>query len=152
MTDRQETPATVHVPGFGRIPAGEYGFPGPQRDAIVHAILTGAKSGTSSLLEEYRRADESLPAAGELEVVLDSSGRPVCVTRTSGVELLRLADVTDQHAADEGEGFADAAAWRRAHESFWTSPGYVEALGEPAIVIADDTQVVYQRFVVIARP
>ena len=38
------------------------------------AILSGAKTSTSSLLLGYERANEALPAVGELSAVVDSAG------------------------------------------------------------------------------
>lgn len=33
--------------------------------------------------------------------------------------VVRLADVDDEHAIAEGEGYADAAAFRAGHEPYW---------------------------------
>jgi uncharacterized protein YhfF len=59
-----------------------------------------------------------------------------------------MADVDDEFARDEGEGFADAADWRVAHERFWN--GYIDSLreqmGDPDWSLTDDTRIVCQRF------
>lgn len=141
----------VDVPGFGPLPAGHYAFPGPLRDALVSAILSGAKTSTTSLVEEYARSAEPLPRVGELEAVLDSDGSPVCVTRTTAVLMCRLAEVTDAHARAEGEGYEDVASWRIAHEGFWRSPEFTAEIGQPALVLDDDTQVVCMSFEVVER-
>ena len=64
----------------------------------------------------------------------------------------RLADVDDQHAIDEGEGYANAAEFRAAHERFWN--GYIddirESIGDPAFALSDDTLILCQRFRIIA--
>lgn len=130
---------------------GEYAFPGPLRDRLVATILSGEKTATSSLLEEYEREDEALPAVGDLEAVVDSDGRIACVTRVTDVRVVPLGQVTDDHAHREGEGHADAAAWRRGHERFWTSPEFVDAMGEPTFVLDDDTPVVCVGFEVLER-
>ncbi|OMH24381.1 hypothetical protein BKD30_08685 [Tersicoccus phoenicis] len=69
----------------GDLPRGEYGLPGPLRDRLVSAILDGFKTTTTSLLEAYRREDAPLPEVGDLEAVIDSSGRVVCITRNTDV-------------------------------------------------------------------
>jgi uncharacterized protein YhfF len=65
----------------------------------------------------------------------------------------RLADVDDRHAIDEGEGYANAAEFRVAHERFWN--GYLgelrDRLGDPTFRLDDDTLVVLQRFKVVER-
>lgn len=65
------------------------------------------------------------------------------------VQVCRLADVNDEHALAEGEGYADASEWRAGHEQFWRSPEFVDYIGE--IDINDDTQVVCQRFAIDSR-
>lgn len=131
------------------LPRGEFAFPGPLRDALVTAILDGTKTTTTSLLVEYRRDHDPRGDVGNLEAVLDSHDNVVCVIRTTAVEVCRLADVSDEHAIAEGEGYADVNEWRAGHEQFWSSPEFVEYIGE--IDINDDTQVVCQRFTVDGR-
>ncbi len=129
---------------------GTYGFAGPQRDRLVTALLSGAKRTTSSLLAEHERP----PEPGGTEVVVDSSGAPVCITRDAGVEVVRLADVTEEHVRGEGEGFATPEQWRAAHRRFWTSRPYQEgfrASGAEPPVISDDTLVVCVRLEVLAQ-
>ena len=65
---------------------------------------------------------------------------------------MRLADVDDAHAIDEGEGYADAAAFREAHERYWNGELDVirSGLGDPAFTLTDDTPVVAERFLVAA--
>jgi uncharacterized protein YhfF len=133
------------------LPIVEFAFPGPLRDQLVGAILAGAKTTTASLREEYAREGAALPAVGAEEVVVDSDERPVAVIRTRDVQVVRLADVTDEHARGEGESYPDAAAWREGHEEFWTSIEFIAALGEPRIAIDDDTEVVCETFEVVRR-
>lgn len=141
----------VDVPGFGPLHPGHYAYPGPLRDALVSAILSGAKTSTTSLAEDHARSAEPLPRVGELEAVLDSDERPVCVTRTTAVSVCRLAEVTGDHARAEGEGFEDVASWRIAHEEFWRSPEFAAEFGEPELVLDDDTQVVCVSFEIVER-
>ena len=52
----------------------------------------------------------------------------------------------ERHARDEGEGFTTVDAWRRAHEDYWHSPEYREAIGQPTFTVDDATLVVALRF------
>ena len=61
------------------------------------------------------------------------------------VEYLPMSEVDDEYAHAEGRGYADAAAWRQAHEEFFTSPGIREFLGATPAIDAD-TLVVTERF------
>ena len=124
-------------------------FPGPLRERLVAAILSGEKTTTTGLYEEYLREGEPLEEPGSRSLVVDSDGRPVAVIETLEVELRRFADVGLQFAIDEGEGFESVEAWREAHARFFTSPEMVAALGDPPVVIDDDTIVVCETFRVV---
>ncbi|MFH8346443.1 ASCH domain-containing protein [Streptomyces sp. NPDC018045] len=139
------------MPSHQDLPAFEFAFPGPLRDRLVAAVLSGAKTTTTGLLADYERAGDPLPRTGERYRVPDSDGRPVAVIEVTEVRVLRLADVDLRHAVDEGEGNATVADWRADHESFWHGPEMREALGDPEFRVDDDTQVVTERFRVVER-
>ncbi|WP_042382391.1 ASCH domain-containing protein [Streptacidiphilus melanogenes] len=124
----------------------EFGFPGPLRDRLVAAALSGAKTSTSGLVLEYDREGEPLPRVGERLAVVDSGERRVAVIELTEVRTVRLADVDLQHALDEGEGYDSVAGWRTAHEEFWHSAEMRAELGDPDFVVDDDTLVLAQRF------
>jgi uncharacterized protein YhfF len=71
----------------------EFGFPGPLRDRLVHAVLSGAKTATSSLLADWERDGERPPAAGELQTVIDSAGIPVAIIEIVECEVVALGAV-----------------------------------------------------------
>ncbi|OZF30535.1 ASCH domain-containing protein [Rhodococcus sp. 14-2483-1-2] len=129
------------------LPIVEFAYPGPLRDTLVAAVLTGAKTTTASLLVQY--ADEEMPRVGERGAVVDSAGVVVGVIETTGVDVVALKDVSFQHAFDEGEGYADVAQWRAGHERFWHSTEVRAELGDPHFTVDDDTQVVLERFVLV---
>jgi uncharacterized protein YhfF len=124
----------------------EFAFPGPLRDRLVAAILSGAKTSTSGLLLEYERANEPLPEVGQISAVVDSEGRRVAAIEVTEVRVVRLADVDLQHALDEGEGDESVAQWRAGHERFWHSPEVRAELGDASFTVNDDTLVVAERF------
>lgn len=132
-----------------------WGFadPGPLRDELTAAALAGAKTTTASLLAEFEMDDAELPKEGQRDVLVDSAGRPVAVVETISCRVCRLAEVDDQHAIDEGEGYADAAEFRIAHEGYWNS--YIDQvrakLGDATFALGDDTPVVLERFRIVER-
>ncbi len=135
------------------LPAWGFAFPGPLRDELTALALAGTKTTTAGLLAEMEAEGEALSVPGTREVLLDSEERPVAVIETVDCRVVRLADVDDRHAIDEGEGYADAHEFRVAHEQFWN--GYLDdlraTLGVPDFVLDDDTLVVLQRFRVVER-
>lgn len=134
------------------LPKAEFGFPGALRDRLVAAILDGRKTATSGLVADYEAEGEPLPRAGERAVVVDSADRPVAVIETTSVRVVPLGAMDDDaFAAAEGEGTPTVAEWRAVHEEFWHGPQMREALGDPRFTVDDATQVVLQRFRVVAR-
>lgn len=138
------------LPGMTAADASELppfvlGNPGPLRDRLVAATLSGEKTATSSLLAEY--VDEPLPEPGQRFRVIDSTDHDVGIVEVTSIEVIALADATLELAVAEGEGFASVAEWRTAHEDFWNDDDDVAELG---ITIDDDTQIVVEYFRVVA--
>jgi uncharacterized protein YhfF len=130
----------------GRISVGEFAFPGALRDQLVAAVLNGAKTTTTGLLDDYKRDDEPLPRPGDREVVIDSAGEPVALTEIVTVRVVRVGDVDLAHALGEGEGYASVADWRAGHEAYWHSDAMREYVGDPAFTVNDDTLAVAVEF------
>lgn len=133
------------------LPPAEFGFPGPLRDKLVAAILSGEKTSSTGLLEEFEREGTPVAAVGTRELVVDSNGRGVAVIETTEVEVKRMGDVDLEFAIDEGEGFETVEQWCDAHVRFFTSPQMVEALGDPPVTIDDSTLVACFRFRLVER-
>lgn len=134
---------------------GRWGFadPGPLREELTALALAGTKTTTASLFLEFEIDGESITEPGQSDVLVDSSDRPVAIVETLSVRVVRLADVDDRHAIDEGEGYEDAAAFRTSHERYWIESGVVDRirahLGDPDWSIDDDTLVVAERFRIV---
>jgi uncharacterized protein YhfF len=105
-------------------------------------VRDGPKRATASLRSSYEEHGERLPQVGDLSVVLDGDGNPLCVIRTTDVELRRFGDVDEEFAWTEGEGDRSLAHWRDAHIRFFASEG------RP---VNDDTEVVLERFELLWR-
>jgi diamine N-acetyltransferase len=133
------------------LPKAEFGFPGPLRDKLVAAILSGEKTSTTGLEIEHRRGLEPAPQVGTRCVIVDSADRPVGIMETTEVRRVRLGDVDLAHAVDEGEGYETVAQWRAAHERFWHGEEFRAYLGDPGFTVDDDTIVVAERFRLVRR-
>ena len=119
----------------------EFAFPGPLRDQLVAAVLSGAKTTTTGLF----LPDEPLEEVSQRLVVVDSDDQPVAVIEMTDVRVVRLADVDLRHAIDEGEGDESVAQWRANHEKFWHSPEVRAEMGAD-FRVHDDTLVAVKRF------
>jgi uncharacterized protein YhfF len=133
------------------LPKAEFAFPGPLRDKLVAAILSGAKTSTTSLLIEHEQHAEPLPAVGQRAILVDSAERPVGIIETTEVRIVRLGDIDLAHAVDEGEGHDTVAQWRTGHETFWHSPQYRDYLDDPGFTVNDDLLAVAERFQLVER-
>ena len=131
-----------------------FAMPGSElRRELVELVVAGTKTATAGLLVEMELDGETVPTPGMREAVIDADGAFVGVIETTECRILRMADVDDRFARDEGEGFADAAEWRAAHEGFWNSylDDLRDRLGDPDWSLTDDTRIVCQRFRLATR-
>src|SRR5699024_12575965 len=87
-------------------------------DRLLASVLRGAKTATTSLAVEYL-SGEPLPRVGERQILKDHAGQVYGIVETTRVAIIPLNQVGDDVAEDEGEGFADAADWRRAPVAVW---------------------------------
>ncbi len=137
-----DTIATSTSPN--QLPKAEFGFPAPLRDALVGLILNGTKTATATLLQEYLDEGELLPKIGARSILVDSNDQDVAILSTTDVEVVRLGDIGDRQAIDEGEGDVTVLDWRKRHEDFWDSSEYRQECQDPDFAITDDTLVVLE--------
>ncbi len=136
-------------PSFRGMQVCGFAHPGSDlRRQLVELVLAGTKQATAGLLVEYELDGDTIPYPGLREAVIGADGRFVGVIETTDCRVLRMADVDDDFARAEGEGFADAADWRAAHERYFR--GYLselrERLNDPGWDLDDETLIVCQRF------
>jgi len=77
---------------------------------------------------------------GDLSVVLGGLGEPICVIRTTDVEVRPFGQVDERFAWAEGEGDRSLEYWRAEHVRFFESEG---------LQVDDDTEVVLETFEVL---
>lgn len=109
-------------------------------DGLLSLVLAGTKTGTASALWDYEATGERMPEEGDVSVILDGSGSPRAVIRTTGVRIVPFDEVDEEHAHAEGEGDRTLRAWREIHERFWTQHG---ESGRP---FSPDMPVICERF------
>jgi uncharacterized protein YhfF len=99
---------------------------------LVALVLSGTKGATASLLCEYGGDGKRAPEQGDLSVVTDWAGSPLCVIETTAVEAEAFEEVDEDFAAAEGEGDGSLRHWRAAHEAYFAR--VCERLGrEPTV-------------------
>jgi uncharacterized protein YhfF len=109
-------------------------------------VIEGVKTATCSLLWEYEAEGETLPHKGELSIILDGDGQPLCIIQTVQVKIVPFEAVDADFAYDEGEGDRSLAYWRATH---WRSFSRVcQKLGH---TVSPDMLLVCERFQVIYK-
>ena len=127
----------------GRYTAWAFGNDPAMADDLGRLVRDGPKRATTSLLSSYEGDGEPIPAVGALNVILDGRGEPICVIRTTQVEVRPFGLVDEAFAWVEGEGDRSLAYWRAAHIDFFASEG------RP---VAEDTPVVLETFELLWAP
>lgn len=110
-------------------------------DELAGLVLHGPKRATAGLYVDYAAGGEKVPAPGNHWAVLDGRREPVCVIRTTQVEIKPLDQVDGAFAWDEGEGDRSLAFWLEAHQRFFRRS--CERSGEQ---FTDDIMTVCERF------
>jgi uncharacterized protein YhfF len=118
----------------------ELGTPGELRQELVGLVLSGPKRATAGLLSDYEIEGESLETVGEQLVLIGDDGRRAGLVEITETEVVPFAEVSDDFARAEGEGFAGHLDWATAHRAYW------ERIGRR---IDDRTPVVCLRFKLI---
>jgi uncharacterized protein YhfF len=83
-------------------------------------VRKGVKTATCSLLWEHELGGEPLPQMGDLSIITDWDGHPLCIIETVEVQVRAFRDVDEQFAFDEGEGDRSLASWRADHWSYFS--------------------------------
>ncbi|PTU32653.1 ASCH domain-containing protein [Stenotrophobium rhamnosiphilum] len=115
-------------------------------DDLGNLVLRGIKRATAGSLASYEDQGIHVPRAGDLSIVTDWSGKPLCIIETQVVEVVPYNEVTAEFAAVEGEGDGSLAFWREAHKQYFERE-CVQAgriFGEDMLLACEQFKVVYQ--------
>ena len=112
--------------GFGSSPE--------QATGLGLLVRDGPKRATASLVSSYAD-DEPMPVPGDLGVIFDGDGEPLCVVRTTGVEVRGFGDVDEEFAWTEGEGDRSLAYWRAEHVRFFAGGGTQVDEATPVVLV-----------------
>jgi len=116
-------------------------------DELLELVLTGKKTGTSTLAIELERQGEKMPRVGDCNVILGGKGKPTAIIRTTSVEIKPFSEVEEAFAHSEGEDDRTLESWRREHLKYWTRVGQKLgfAMKEDLLVICQNFELVYPK-------
>ena len=107
-------------------------------------VARGKKQATSSLLVEYTKGDVTLPKVDNQSVIIDWSGRVMCVIRTVEVKILPFKDVGDAHAAKEMVGDGSLEYWQDVYWDLFDQvyKGFGDEADEEMDVVCESFEVI----------
>jgi uncharacterized protein YhfF len=84
-------------------------------NSLAELVLKGTKRATAGLVWSFENEGKQAPRPGDLSVVTNWAGSPLCVIETIQVDVVPFGEVTAEFAATEGEGDGSLKYWREAH-------------------------------------
>jgi uncharacterized protein YhfF len=127
--------------------AFQFGAGRAMADQCANLVLDGIKTATSDLVWHIEARGKPQWHVGDEHVVLDGSWRPVCVIRTTELDVVRFHDVDAAFASDYGEGDRTLEWWRE-HIYAWYANQCREIGREPS----PDMPLLCERFELVFAP
>jgi uncharacterized protein YhfF len=119
----------------------------PSSNELARLVLAGTKRATAGLAWSFEAEDRSPPKPGDLSVVTDWQGKPLCVIETKAVAIVPFEEVSEEFAATEGEGDGSLRCWRECHWAHFEKE--CKRIGrEPSVrmpVVCERFEVIYAR-------
>lgn len=98
-------------------PTFSFGDSPQMADSGARDVINRKQVATCGAYEILRRDDEVMPREGQVEIVLDGSGDPVCAIESWKVDIKRYDEIDEQFARDEA--CTDLAEWQAIHEAYF---------------------------------
>jgi uncharacterized protein YhfF len=116
-------------------------------EALARLVVSGKKTATCSLKYWYDNySDITVPNIGNIMLVTDFNGNPICITQTTSVEVKRFCEVDEAFALLEGEGDGTLKFWRKTHWQFFSEECLQEGIkpSEDMLLYLEQFKVVYK--------
>ncbi len=127
--------------------AWSFGHDADDADNLGELVKRGVKTATCSLMWTFEAEKSPLPQVGELSIVLDGVGDPLCIIETTELQVKAYKDVDVQFAHDEGEGDRSLEYWREVHWRYFAEE--CAAIGRET---DPDMPLLCERFRVVFNP
>ncbi|NML45654.1 ASCH domain-containing protein [Ramlibacter sp. G-1-2-2] len=116
-------------------------------DELAALVLQGSKRATASSVWSFEAKGKRLPQPGDLSIVTNWAGEPLCVIETRAFDVMPFSAVSAEFAALEGEGDGSLSYWQRAHRQYFTRECAKadRQFLENMLVACEQFEVVYRR-------
>ncbi|MDR9891513.1 ASCH domain-containing protein [Pseudenterobacter timonensis] len=109
-------------------------------DQLASLIASGKKTGSCGSLAGCVE-DNEYPLIGGYRIVENGASEPVCVIRTTRLQLVRFSEMTEELARKEGEGDLSLRYWRAEHERFFRREG----------TFSNEMELIFEEFYVVEK-
>ena len=109
-------------------------------------IYRDIKTATCSALWEWEAEGKPIPQKGQITIVLNGNGEPLCIVETTNVAVRNYNEVDSNFAQAEGEGDFSLQYWRQAHRNFFsrTLPKIGKEFSEDMPLVCERFKVIYK--------
>jgi uncharacterized protein YhfF len=83
-------------------------------------VTAGTKTATCGLIWAYEAQNEKLPVVGDLSIITNWDGDPLCIIETTEINNRAFNEVDEKFAFDEGEGDRSLTYWREVHWDYFS--------------------------------
>ena len=111
---------------------------------LATLVVGGVKRATASLVRDFASPDNPLPKVGDFVVIVDGTGTPQCIYRTTEIEIKPLIAADERFAWDEGEGDRTLDWWLAAHRRY-----FGQQAARDGFKMHDDIETIFERFEVV---
>ena len=113
---------------------------------LAKLVLTGIKTATASAYELYEIENTQLPSVNDLNIILDSCNRAICIIKTTKVYSCQFLKVSEKHAFKEGEGDRSISYWREIHKNFFSTELKTHNIDfeEKTLIVCEEFKVVFK--------
>ena len=115
-------------------------------DELGDLIVRDIKTATCSALGEWEAEGKAIPQEGQITIVLNGSGEPICIIEATEVTVRKYNEVDDTFAQAEGEGDFSLDYWRQAHKNYFsrTLPKIGKEFSEDMPLVCERFKVIYK--------
>ena len=104
---RGSTPPATYLEAFS------FGTSRESANLIAALVIEGVKTATGSLQWVYEAEGKPIPKPGDLSIVTDGEGQPVCIIEDTEIRIVPFDEVDEMFAWDGGEEDRSLESWRR---------------------------------------
>ena len=114
---------------------------------LAELVVGGVKRATAGLARQFGPDGEPPPIVGGYVVLLDGSGCPRAIWRTTELRIGPLNSVDERFARDEGEGERSREWWLAAHRRFFGRRAAAQGFQ-----MDDEIETMFERFEIVWPP